>query len=55
VNEFFPVFSNLSYEFNVPEVTAGTVSSTYMIEITINNIVILISAFLLQMDFHIFE
>ncbi|KFW04876.1 Cadherin-related family member 3, partial [Fulmarus glacialis] len=34
VNEFFPVFSNLSYEFNVPEITKGTVSSTYMIEIT---------------------
>ncbi|XP_009576033.1 PREDICTED: cadherin-related family member 3, partial [Fulmarus glacialis] len=24
VNEFFPVFSNLSYEFNVPEITKGT-------------------------------
>lgn len=32
VNEFFPVFSSLSYEFNVPEITKGTVSSTYVVE-----------------------
>lgn len=31
VNEFFPVFSSPSYEFYVPEITKGTVSSTYMI------------------------
>lgn len=29
VNEFFPVFDNSSYVFNVPEITPGTVSKGY--------------------------
>lgn len=36
MNDFFPVFNSLSYEFNVRETTKGTVSSTYMIEIVLS-------------------